>query len=122
MKVDKTSGTMMKKALESRQPGSLPSNFTFRMMEQIRVETVRQEKRKQRIGVLSLASAVGSMIGLLIYVLFFYMDYQISDWMPSFELSASFSLLGFYSYIAILALALLGADYWIRRKKYLKEK
>ena len=42
-KIDNT----LKQVLEKRKSGSLSSNFTFRMMEQIRVEAVKQERRKR---------------------------------------------------------------------------
>ena len=42
-KIDNT----LKQVLEKRKSGSLSSNFTFRMMEQIRVEAVKQERRKE---------------------------------------------------------------------------
>ena len=46
-------------------------------------------------------------------IIFSVVDF-IPRWKPS---GASSSLLGFYSYIALLSLGLLGADYWIRKKK-----
>ena len=39
----------LKQALQRRQPGRLPSNFNYRMMEQIRLEAEKQQKRKERV-------------------------------------------------------------------------
>ena len=36
-------GSMLKKALEERQNGSLPSNFSFHMMEKIRIEAAKTQ-------------------------------------------------------------------------------
>ena len=110
-KIDNT----LKQVLEKRKSGSLSSNFTFRMMEQIRVETVKQERRKKRNLLFSLLAV---MLGTLVYYLFFYLDFSPSDFMLHLKLSStSFPLIAFYAYIALLALGLLGIDYWIRRKK-----
>ena len=109
-KIDNT----LKQVLEKRKSGSLSSNFTFRMMEQIRVEAVKQERRKKRNLLFSLLAALFT----LVYYLFFYLDFSPSDFMLHLKLSStSFPLIAFYAYIALLALGLLGIDYWIRRKK-----
>ena len=113
-KIDNT----LKQVLEKRKSGSLASNFTFRMMDQIRVEAVKQERRKKRILLFSLLAALFVMLGTLVYYLFFYLDFSPSDFMLHLKLSStSFPLIAFYAYIALLALGLLGIDYWIRRKK-----
>lgn len=109
---------MLKQVLQKRQTGSLPSNFTYRMMEQIRMEAIKQEKRKRRNMVLSLLAALFVIIGSSIYCIFFYLDFKSADLLPHPLLSPdSFSLIGFYSYISFLTLCLLGIDYWIRKKK-----
>ena len=69
-KIDNT----LKQVLEKRKSGSLSSNFTFRMMEQIRVEAVKQERRKKRNLLFSLLAALFVMLGTLVYYLFFYLD------------------------------------------------
>lgn len=113
----KTDNTL-KQALEKRNPGCLSSNFTFRMMEQIRIEAAKQERRRKRYLLLSLLTASAVMLGTFVYFLFFYLGFRPSDLMPHLELSsASSPLIAFYAYIALLALGLLGIDYWVRRKK-----
>lgn len=37
----------LKQALRKRQPGNLPSNFNYRMMEQVRLEAEKQRKRER---------------------------------------------------------------------------
>ena len=64
-KIDNT----LKQVLEKRKSGSLSSNFTFRMMEQIRVEAVKQERRKKRNLLFSLLAALFVMLGTLVYYL-----------------------------------------------------
>lgn len=118
MEENKHSGDILKQVLQKRQTESLPSNFTFRMMEQIRVEAMKQEKRKRRIMFFSLLAALFMIIGSSVFCLFFYLDFKPSDLLPHPELSpASFPLVVFYAYISFLALCLLGLDHWIRKKK-----
>lgn len=113
----------LKRALEKRQSGSLPSNFTFKMMEQIRLEAVKQEKRKQRISVIFLVVALLTILASSIYCLFFYLDFKLIDMIPDLKVpTLSVSLFGFYTYIALLVLGLLGVDYWIRKKKSIDNK
>lgn len=118
MEEKKNSENVLKQVLQKRQTGSLPSNFTYRMMEQIRLEAVRQEKRKRRIMLISLLTALFVIIGSFVFCLFFYLDFKPSDLLSHSELSPdSFSLVVFYAYISFLALCLLGVDHWIRKKK-----
>lgn len=108
----------MKQALQRRQSGSLPSNFTFRMMGQIRMEAVKQEKRKYRIMILFLIVALLVIIGSFVYCLFFYLGFKPMDLVPKLQFSSGSSLLfGFYTYIALLVLCLLRMDYWMRKKR-----
>lgn len=118
METNNDRGSVLKQVLEKRQGGQLPSNFTFRMMEQIRVETMKREKKKRIIMLFSLLASLLVIIGSFIFCLFFYLDFKLSDMLPPLKVSAeSMSLIGFYSYIALLALFLLGIDLWVRKKK-----
>lgn len=113
----KTDNTL-KQALEKRNSGRLSSNFTFRMMEQIRIEAAKQERRRKRNLLFSLLTALAVLLGTLVYFLFFYLGLKPSELMPHWELSSTSSpLIAFYAYIALLALGLLGMDYWVRRKR-----
>ncbi|MBC8593675.1 hypothetical protein H8744_10550 [Oscillospiraceae bacterium N12] len=110
-------GSMLKKALEKRQNGSLPSNFSFHMMEKIRIEAAKQEKKKHRMIIFYLILALMMILGVSIYSLFFYLDFKPEDFLPHVYLSSDFSsLLGFYTYIALLVLGLLGLDLWLRKR------
>ena len=51
--MDVNGNNTIKKALERRQTTGLPSNFSFRMMEQVRAEALKMERRRKRITVFS---------------------------------------------------------------------
>ena len=108
----------LKQALERRQVRNLPSNFSFRMMEKVRNEAVKQQKRKERILFGSMIAILLILIGLLIGYAVLYTNIQWSRVVPnwrSFEFSSA--VWGFYLYIAALVSLLLGADYWLRRRR-----
>lgn len=107
---------VLKQALERRETGSLPSNFSFRMMESIHLEAKKQRRRRARLNILALGSAVLSLLGLGVYFLVFYLEFNIQDYIPSINMKDDLILLKFYSLIAVLALLLLGLDYWLRKK------
>ena len=98
----------LKQALRRRQPGRLPSNFNYRMMEQIRLEAEKQQKRKERVMLCGMIAGILLLLGVGVYTLVFKLDFSHAD----------SSLLAFYSYIATLVLLLLGLDYWLRKKKF----
>lgn len=108
----------LKKALEKREIGGLPSNFSYRMMEKVRLEA-EKKRRKQKVMIwASLISASLAILGLLVYVLFFYLEFNIADYMPEVEITTpSGPLVGFYWYIGSLVGLLLGLDYWVRNKR-----
>ena len=119
METKKDTGSALKQALERRQTGSLPSNFSFRMMEQIRHEAVREQKRKERRGLISLLAVVIVLVGGVAGYLFYKMNLRVTALtMPSLDYpQMSSPMVGFYCYIAVLGFVLLGFDYWLRRKK-----
>ena len=97
----------LKQALRRRQPGRLPSNFNYRMMEQIRLEAEKQQKRKERVMLCGMIAGV------------FKLEFNFKEYLSGMDFShADSSLLAFYSYIATLVLLLLGLDYWLRKKKF----
>ena len=49
-------------------------------------------------------------------VLTFYLEFNFADVMPQMNVRQDSSLFAFYVYIALLALVLLGLDYWLRKK------
>lgn len=107
----------LKQALERRQTGSgLPSNFSFRMMDHIRLEAEKKRKRKARMGAIALIASVCVLVGLSIYFLVFYMELDWAGYLPQINVEHDSSLFKFYTAIAILALGLLGVDYWLRKK------
>lgn len=116
----KDTDSALKQALGRRQTGSLPSNFSFRMMEQIRHEAIRQQKRKERIGFISLLTVVVLLVGGVAGYLFYKMQFRITELtIPSLEYPQTSSpMVAFYCYIAVLGFILLGLDYWLRRKKH----
>lgn len=119
MEAKKDTGNALKQAVGRRQTGSLPSNFSFRMMEQIRLEAARQQKRRERRGFIALIAVVVALVGGVAGYLFYSMKARLSDvTIPHLELPQTSSpVMGFYCYIAVLGFILLGIDYWLRRKR-----
>lgn len=113
-------GNPMKQALERRQAGHLSSNFSYRMMEQIRMEDEKQKKRRAVIGWIALVLSVLALVGLAVYFLAFYLDFSMTDYLPKMNIRQDSSLFMFYIYIALLVLGLLGLDYWLRKKYFWK--
>jgi len=121
METDKKTNSALKQALESRRQGSLSSSFTFRVMEQVHVEALRRRKRKAIAGSVLLITTSLLLIALAVYVLAFRMNIRWNDFMPQVNISESFSMIGFYGYIAVLVLVLLGLDHLLRTAKRKKE-
>ncbi len=118
METNHSTNNALKQALQQRKQGDLPSNFSFRMMEQIRREAVKQQKRKDRVMLYSIITASLSLIALAVYVLFFQLEISWKEIFPDIQWQSSSALVfSFYIYIGILVLALLGFDYWMRRRK-----
>lgn len=113
-------GNPMKQALERRQAGHLSSNFSYRMMEQIRMEAEKQKKRRAVIAWTALMLSVLALVGLAVYFLAFYLDLSMTDYLPKMNIRQDSSLFMFYIYIALLVLGLLGLDYWLRKKYFWK--
>ena len=109
----------LKQALRRRQPGRLPSNFNYRMMEQIRLEAEKQQKRKERVMLCGMIAGILLLLGVGVYTLVFKLEFNFKEYLSGMDFShADSSLLAFYSYIATLVLLLLGLDYWLRKKKF----
>ncbi|KAA6317846.1 hypothetical protein EZS27_032065 [termite gut metagenome] len=107
----------LKQALKKRTNKELSSNFTYRMMQQIRLEAEKQYRLKNVTGLFSLLTACLLLISLAVYVFVFYVKFNLSDYISDFKISLSFSpLINFYGYIGLLTLGLLGMDYWYRQK------
>lgn len=113
-------GNPIKQALERRQAGHLSSNFSYRMMEQVRLEAEKQKKRRAVIGWIALVLSVLALVGLAVYFLAFYLDLSMTDYLPKMNIRQDSSLFMFYIYIALLVLGLLGLDYWLRKKYFWK--
>lgn len=119
METKKDTGNTLKQALERRQTESLPSNFSFQMMEQIRREAIGQQKQRERRGFIALIAVVVALVGGVAGYLISSLKISLSDvTIPQMELpQASSPMLGFYCYIAVLGFILLGIDYWWRHKR-----
>ena len=74
--------SVLRQALERRQTEHLSSNFSYRMMERVRLEAERQRKRRVRIGWMALLTSVFSLLGFGIYFLFFYLNINFIDYLP----------------------------------------
>lgn len=102
--------TDLLKKLFSRMPeAELPDSFRQNVMEQIRKEAVRIQKRKERTGLATIIAASLGIIGIAVFVL-------IYIGMPKIEISIpSLPNLPFCLYIGAISLLLLGADYKLRQ-------
>ena len=95
------------------------SNFNYRMMEQIRLEAEKQQKRKERVMLCGMIAGILLLLGVGVYTLVFKLEFNFKEYLSGMDFShADSSLLAFYSYIATLVLLLLGLDYWLRKKKF----
>lgn len=111
----------LKQALERRQTEELASNFSYRMMERVRLEAEKQKKRRASIVWVALLVSVLSLLGLGVYALVFYLNFSFADYLPQMNyICQDTTLLIFYLYIALLVLVLLGIDYWLRKKYFWK--
>ncbi|KAA6324881.1 hypothetical protein EZS27_025844 [termite gut metagenome] len=118
MDTEQSINRTFKQVLKKRMRDELPSNFTYRMMQQIQLEAKKQHRHKRVISLCSLLIACLSLIGLAVYVFVFYMDFNLSNYISYFKISLPPSqLMDFYSYIGFLTLGLLGIDYWFRQKQ-----
>lgn len=101
-KIDNT----LKQVLEKRKSGSLSSNFTFRMMEQIRVEAVKQERRKRGICFLFIGCFVCD-VGYFSLLFVFLFRFQSIGFYASFE--AVFNLFPVNSFLCLYCVIGFGA-------------
>ena len=85
-------------------------------MERVRLEAERQQKRKTRAGWLALILSVIALLGMGVYFLVFYLDIRFADYFSALKFRQDSFLFEFYGAIALLALVLLGVDYWLRKK------
>lgn len=73
----------LEQTLKAKQVNQLPSNFSYKMMEEIRKEALKKKQRKAFVDSLILFGAVAIVLGLGIYVLFVYMGVSFSlDLLP----------------------------------------
>ncbi len=109
----------LKQTLRKRQPGNLPPNFNYRMMEQVRLEAEKQRKRKERTMLCGMILGILLLIGMAVYTLVFKLEFNLKECLSGVDWSDTASpMMVFYSYIATLVLLLLGLDYWLRKKKF----
>ena len=89
-KINENTGNMLKQALERRQTERLSSNFSYRMMERVHQEAEKQTKRKTRIGWAALLISALALVGLGVYVLTFYLEFNFADVMPQMNVPGFF--------------------------------
>ncbi|NDV82761.1 hypothetical protein [Bacteroides sp. 51] len=117
METKKDNHIALKKALEARTGHGLPSNFNYRMMNRIRLEAERQRKRRRFISWMSLILGALSLLGIGLYVVVDYMEFNLTHHLPEIEKLPFDELAAFYWYIASLVFILLGFDYWMRKRR-----
>lgn len=106
----------IKEALKRRQKETLPSNFSFLLMERIQLEAIKQRKKRTIISWTSLIIATCLLIALGIYLLFFYMKVDFLGFINQIKMPQNAYLVCFYIYIALIVIALLCFDRWLRKK------
>ncbi len=116
-----TKDNVLKQALQRRQTTDLPSNFTYRMMQQVYVEDARKRKRATRLNYIMMAmvTAFMSILAVLSFVLYADISLKqiIQPFQEAFQLSTGW---GFYIYIFLLVGVLLFVDSAVRRWYYKK--
>jgi len=106
---------MLKQAMERRANSCLPSNFNYQMMNKIRLEAAKQHRRRKVVSWCWLIAGALSLLGLGVYIPASYLEVSLVDYMPRKEsIQPNTDLIGFYWYIAVLVLILLGLDHWMR--------
>ena len=106
---------MLKQAMERRANSCLPSNFNYQMMNKIRLEAVKQHRRRKVVSWCWLIAGALSLLGLGAYMLVAYMKVDLMEYMLREEsIQPSTDLIAICWYIAVLVLILLGLDHWMR--------
>lgn len=131
IKIKRIMENAFKQALNTKTTNQLPSNFSYKMMESIRKEALKKKRSKAFVDLLILFFAVAVILGLGIYVLFFYMDLgftidllpnkeDLQDLTPNIQSLGNAFLFKFYSFIALIVLLLLLLDYKLHRRFFWK--
>lgn len=109
--MDKTQkhNDLLEDLFDRMQDETLPASFRINVMQKVMKETVRIKRRNERFGLIAVMVASLLMIGLA-GASFLYLGIPQPD-IPMPDMSQ----LPFYTYIGILTLILLGADYKIRQ-------
>lgn len=106
--------TAIKQAIERKDIGSLSSNFIPDTMKKVRIKAQKKRRQKVIIDFIFLIAASSLLIALAVYIFIVRMGIKSSDFIPQYNILESSSIITFYSYIAILVLALLFGDYLLR--------
>lgn len=101
----------LKQALRKRQPGNLPSNFNYRMMEQVRLEAEKQRKRKERTMLCGMILGILLLIGMAVYTLVFKLEFNLKECLSRVDWSDTASPM--MVSIAILQLWFCSCSDWI---------
>ncbi|WP_321425742.1 hypothetical protein [uncultured Bacteroides sp.] len=119
MKTNQDKDSLLKEVLRKSSSESLPFNFTNRMMEQINAEAQKKQRRAAGLNLCFLLLASASLIGLATYLLMSNFSFNIIESLRNISFSSeSGSIFGFYFYIGLLVLGLLGLDYYLRKLKH----
>ncbi len=117
MEADRDTNHALKQALARRRKNDLPVDFTFHAMQQVRKAAYARRKRAEVGGIVSLALGSVFLVWLLWYVLAVYLEFNLVAHLSRFRILGQSGLWGFYVYIALLALLLLGLDHWLRKRR-----
>lgn len=107
----------VKKAFTSQTRPRLASNFTYRTMERIRLETARKEARRERRSFVWMLVCAFVMLGCCLGIMIEACGIRMDDVTKTFHSTLTILSEGGYCLPTILCLPLLGVfNYWLRKK------
>jgi hypothetical protein len=104
--------------LDGLDKPSLSADFNVQLMNKISKAAAKREKRSFIVNIAIVTVVSLGLVVMAVYLLRNYLTTDITFSMPVFHIGSVSHYL-FFAYIAILALLLLGLDYFFR---YLREK
>ena len=106
----------LKKALERRERGSLPSNFSHRMMQDIYRADEKRRKRALRLNYIVLGVVIAGILACSTFFILNYTDFTLLQLTQPFKEAFQWNdNWGFYLYVTVLAIVLLIIDNSIRK-------
>lgn len=112
----------LKKAIKSRPAYRLPSNFTYRMMQQVREEAYARERREEfRLRVALAVFCVGALGVLVYYIIKVYGTALTRMWQTLCQSLPSRDTFLFFLPISVSIVCLGVLYWWLERKTRMNE-